>query len=196
MTWKMMIAWAGSALLMSSTGHAQVTTRVSLGSNGTEGASWSGAGSISPDGRYVAFYSQAANLVEPDFNQASDIFVRDRLLGSTERVSVDSAGILGNDWSWDPSITPDGRFVAFWSRASNLVPGDSNGSADIFVRDRQSGTTERVNSARPVGRDEMRQRLDVQVHLRRRPVRGILQLRIHLVAGDSNGVRISSFATV
>src|SRR5438093_2008599 len=63
----------------------------------------------------------------------------------TERVSVDSTGAEGNNFSFSPAISADGRFVAFASVASNLVPGDTNGTLDVFVRDRQTGATERVS---------------------------------------------------
>ncbi len=112
--------------------------------NGDSG--WYGL-SISADGRYVAFTSVASNLVPGDTNGAWDVFVRDRLSGTTERVSIDSGGAQGNDYSWNTSISADGRYVAFGSIATNLVPGDTNGNFDVFVRDRQSGTTERVSIA-------------------------------------------------
>ena len=102
--------------------------------------------SISEDGRFVAFSSRATNLVPNDLNGTFDIFIRDRLTGTTERVSVDSADAEANGGSYGrPAISADGRFVAFSSEASNLVPGDTNGQEDIFVRDRQAGTTERVS---------------------------------------------------
>ncbi|MBI5285723.1 MAG: thrombospondin type 3 repeat-containing protein, partial [Chloroflexi bacterium] len=86
--------------------------------------------------RYVAFYSWATNLVPGDTNGADDVFVRDRVTGATERVSADSAGTQGNGFSYSPSISGDGRYVAFYSWATNLVPGDTNGADDVFVRDR------------------------------------------------------------
>jgi hypothetical protein len=93
----------------------------------------------------VAFASYAGNLVSGDTNNVRDIFVRDRQSGTTERVSVDSGGVQGNDYSSICSISTDGRYVAFDSDSSNLVSGDTNHGTDIFVHDRQSGTTERVN---------------------------------------------------
>src|SRR5262249_5663555 len=87
----------------------------------------------------------ASNLVPGDTNGVADIFVHDRQTGATERVSVDSAGVQGNDASLAPSISGDGRFVAFVSAATNLVAGDSNGAGDIFVHDRQTGATERAS---------------------------------------------------
>jgi Tol biopolymer transport system component len=101
--------------------------------------------SISADGRFVAFYSTATNLVAGDTNGVGDIFVRDRQAGTTERVSVDSAGIEADDKSAEPAISADGRFVTFFSAADNLVAGDSNRFSDVFVRDLLTGTTERVS---------------------------------------------------
>jgi len=121
------------------------TERVSVSSSGAQGNSHSGSVSISADGRFVAFDSRATNLVPGDTNGRDDVFVRDRLTGRTERVSVSSAGEQGNSVSYAPSISADGRFVAFASRASNLAPGDTNGYDDVFVRDRLTGTTERIS---------------------------------------------------
>jgi Tol biopolymer transport system component len=100
---------------------------------------------ISADGRFVAFPSDATNLVRGDTNGTTDIFVRDRLTGTTERVSVSSSGGQSDGFSEGPALSADGRFVAFHSSASNLVPGDDNFSDDVFVRDRLNGTTEIVS---------------------------------------------------
>jgi len=121
------------------------TTRVSVDSGGNEANGRSFAPSISADGRYVAFWSVASNLVSGDTNGAADIFVRDTQTSTTTRVSVDSGGNEANGPSYDPSISADGRYVAFVSEASNLVSGDTNGAADIFVRDTQTNTTTRVS---------------------------------------------------
>ncbi|MEK7612516.1 MAG: hypothetical protein AAB407_04195, partial [Patescibacteria group bacterium] len=101
--------------------------------------------SISKNGRYVAFSSNAFNLVPNDTNGWDDIFVHDRQIGATKRVSVSSNGIQGNFFSDHPSISADGRYVAFWSFSSNLVSNDTNGQADIFVNDSQTGMTVRVS---------------------------------------------------
>ncbi|MFN0009508.1 MAG: TolB family protein [Planctomycetota bacterium] len=123
-----------------------ITERISLDSAGMQGNDWSDCPSISADGRYVAFRSFATNLVPGDTNVRTDIFVRDRQTGSTERVSLTSAGAQGTHHSNGlPAISSDGRYVAFGSFAANLVPGDSNGTTDMFIRDRQLGTTERVS---------------------------------------------------
>jgi len=121
------------------------TTRVSVDSAGNQGNKVSSQPSISADGRFVAFYSDASNLVPGDTNNLADIFVRDLLTNTTTRVSVDSAGNQGNLVSSDPSISANGRFVAFQSQGSNLVPGDTNNTNDIFVRDLLTNTTTRVS---------------------------------------------------
>jgi TolB protein len=101
---------------------------------------------ISATGRFVAFFSASPNLVPNDRNDTDDIFVRDRKRGETTRVSVSSTGEEANDTSlFYPSISPNGRFVAFTSWASNLVAGDENGHPeDVFVRDRKRGVTTRI----------------------------------------------------
>ena len=140
-----------------------VTERVSVASDGTQGRCFAAATgepapcpggvaladvSISADGRFVAFAGRAENLVPGDTNNQPDVFVRDRQTGQTTRVSVSSSGAQATGGeSIDPSITADGRFVAFRSNAANLVPGDTNGVRDIFVHDRQTGTTTRVSVA-------------------------------------------------
>ena len=121
------------------------TERVSVDSAGNQADGGSDAPAISGDGRFVAFVSDASNLVSGDTNGQSDVFVHDRQTGVTERVSVDSAGNQANGGSAAPAISADGRFVAFVSDASNLVPGDTNGQGDVFVHDWQTGATERVS---------------------------------------------------
>ena len=123
------------------------TERVSVAPDGSEADFSSYEPSISADGRYVAFASAASNLVAGDTNGFVDAFVRDRFTGVTERVSIASDGKQGNEGSWYPSISADGRYVAFVSYASNLVPGDTNGAYDVFVHDRVAGVTERVSLA-------------------------------------------------
>ena len=125
--------------------------RVSVSSTGEEAAAGilpigSRAPTISADGRFVAFYSYADNLVAGDVNGQPDAFVHDRQTGVTELVSVSSTGEQGNDRSGFAAINADGRFVAFGSAASNLVPG-GNGLDNVYLRDRLSGTTELVSAA-------------------------------------------------
>ena len=108
-------------------------------------------GDMTPDGRFVVFASAASNLVPGDTNAVGDVFVRDRLTGVTERVSVGPKGVQGDGdsnvlgISTAPAISDDGRFVAFKSDASNLVKGDRNQFTDVFVRDRAAGVTERIS---------------------------------------------------
>ncbi|TMM11186.1 MAG: hypothetical protein E6G00_05495, partial [Actinobacteria bacterium] len=123
------------------------TRRVSVDSHGAQGKGASFVPSISANGRFVAFSSVANNLVGGDTNTVSDVFVRDRKTGKTRRVSVDSHGAQGNGDSFIPSISADGRFVAFYSDAANLVAGDGNAAGDGFVRDRKAGRTKRVSVA-------------------------------------------------
>ncbi|WP_447971506.1 TolB family protein [Nitrospira sp. M1] len=131
---------------------AGTTTRVSVNSAGQEGNAGSTAPALSADGRFVAFASQASNLVPQDTNAVNDIFVHDRQTGTTTRVSVNSAGQEGNARSISsPDISADGRLVAFASRASNLVPYDTNETTDVFVHDRQAGTTTRQRQQRRPG---------------------------------------------
>ena len=121
------------------------TTLVSVSSSGEQGNNTSWKGSISADGRFVAFYSAATNLVSEDTNYATDIFVHDRQTSETTRISVSSSGAQGNGGSSNPSISSDGRYIAFESDASNLVSGDTNDFGDIFVHDRQTGQTTLVS---------------------------------------------------
>jgi Tol biopolymer transport system component len=102
---------------------------------------------VSADGRHVLFHSFSTNLVPQDLNDAqSDVFVRDRVAGTTELANVSSSGVQANAGaSGLGRMTPDGRFVVFVSGAANLVAGDTNGGEDVFLRDRVAGTTERVS---------------------------------------------------
>jgi Tol biopolymer transport system component len=124
-----------------------VTARISVADDGTEGGLGlaSLAPSVSADGRFVAFYSAAPNFVAGDTNGVADIFVHDRQTGSKVRVSVATGGSESNHYSFTPSLSSDGRFTAFWSDASNLVAGDTNAAADVFVHDRESATTVRAS---------------------------------------------------
>ena len=145
---RLVLALAGVAVLGSpvfAQGVLEVTERLSESAAGMEGDAGGGHPSVSADGRFVAFESASTNLVPGDTNGASDIFVVDRLLGTIERVSVDSAGVQANGASQLPSISADGGRVIFESTASNLVTGDSNGLSDIFVHDRLLGQTLRVS---------------------------------------------------
>lgn len=124
-----------------------LTSRVSVASDGTEGNDNSALPSISADGRYVAFFSDASSLVSGDTNDVGDVFVHDSQTGQTSRISVTSDGTQASLGGGDPAISADGRYVAFVSRDSNLVSGDTNNAWDIFVHDRQTGLTTRVSIA-------------------------------------------------
>ena len=119
------------ALSVTSPSQAQTTERLSVSPTGVQGNHHSSTPKISPSGRYVAFDSRASNLVPGDTNDGYDVFVLDRQEGRTERVSVSSSGFQGNGWSYFPRISADGRFVAFLSRASNLVQGDTTLCANM-----------------------------------------------------------------
>ena len=123
------------------------TKRVSVAIDGFSGNSSSYDASISTNGRYVVFESNADNLVPDDTNNRTDIFVRDLIEGTTRRVSVAGDGFdtEANDNSYNASISANGRYVFFESFADNLISGDTNNSSDIFVRDLINGTTERVS---------------------------------------------------
>jgi Tol biopolymer transport system component len=124
-----------------------LTTRVSVANGGTQavgGASFSGV--MTPDARYVAFSSNATNLVTGDTNSRTDVFLHDRQTGTTQRVSLTNGGVqaTGGDAS-SPSLSANGRVVAFSSQAIDLVTGDTNARSDVFVRDLQAGTTSRIS---------------------------------------------------
>ncbi len=111
----------------------------------TGGSGASGAAHISGQGRWVVFESTAGDLVAGDLNGVSDVFVYDILTRTTVRLSVSAAGQEGDNASTDVSVSADGRYVLFASLASNLVPGDTNGFSDIFLRDRLANTVTRVS---------------------------------------------------
>lgn len=162
------------------------TAVVSIGSDGAAGDLNATNGDVSANGLFVAFDSRAGNLVPGDANNTSDVFVHDRLSGATDRVSLSSAGVEGNGASTIPSISADGRHVAFESEASNLVPGDTNGQKDIFVHDRQTGLTERVSVATD-GTQSDRQSHFARVTADGRYVAFSTGSSL-LVPGDTNGV--------
>ncbi|MFI5837152.1 TolB family protein [Micromonospora sp. NPDC051300] len=129
------------------------TTRISVSSDRAQANERSSSSSSSRTGRWVSFASRASNLVPGDTNGVVDVFVRDRVAATIVRVSVPAGGGQGNGDSTVPSISQDGRYVAFSSFASNLVPGDTNGFPDLFVRDLLRGTTSRVSVPATGGQD-------------------------------------------
>lgn len=121
------------------------TTRVSVSSTGVQQNGFSSTPSISADGRYVAFVSDASNLVAGDTNDTTDVFLYDRQTKQTSLISVDSNGVQGNEGSYYPSVSADGHYVVFQSSAENLVAEDTNINSDIFVHDRVTKQTTRVS---------------------------------------------------
>jgi len=121
------------------------TVRVSLASDGSQANGPSTDPRISDDGSVIAFASAAFNLAANDANGLADIFVRDMSTGVTTRVSVSTSGAEADLPSTQPALSGDGRFVAFASPATNLIPVDTNNASDVFVRDRVADTTTRVS---------------------------------------------------
>lgn len=130
-----------------------ITTRVSVSSSGSQAINNdpffsitdSRSPSISDDGSFIVFQSNATNLVSQDTNVAYDIFLRDTNNGITSRLSVDSTGAQGNGGAWNPSISSNGRFAVFSSGSTNLVTGDTNGVEDVFLRNIENSSTSRVS---------------------------------------------------
>ncbi len=118
------------------------TLRVSVSSTGAQanGPSVAPLGSVTPDGHFVSFVSSASNLVAGDTNGVDDVFVRDTVAGTTERVSVSSSGVQGNKPSWAAILSHDGRFVLFNSEASNFFVSET-WAPTVYVRDRLNRTT-------------------------------------------------------
>jgi len=126
---------------------AQLCTieRLSVDANGVEGDSGSTQPAMTPDGRFVVFSSTATNLVPGDTNAVADIYLRDIVAGTIERVSVGPGGVECDQACSYPAISDDGRWVAFNTAATTLVPGDTNGALDVYLRDRWNDTIERVS---------------------------------------------------
>ena len=114
--------------------------RVSVTSDGTETDGYAAYPSISDDGRFVVFDSQAAALVPGDSNELNDIFVHDRLTRRTELVSVSSEEKQTEAPAYLARIDPSGRFAIFQSGSTRLAPG-ANGVGSVFLRDLQAGPT-------------------------------------------------------
>lgn len=121
------------------------TVRVSVGDDGSQASDGAFGGGISATGRWVAFSSGSADLVPGDTNNIQDVFVRDLLADTTVRASVGHGGAQSNGESDSAKISAGGRFVIFRSDATNLVPNDTNGVGDVFVRDLRAGTTVRIS---------------------------------------------------
>lgn len=187
------------------------TVRVSVASSGEPANGDSSSTHITPDGRFVVFASGADNLVADDANLARDVFVHDRDVDrdgrfdepgtvSTVLVSRSSTGAQGNGNSGGSShrghatISGDGRYVAFMSDASNLVPGDGNLQPDVFLRDRATGTTTVVSVPRRLGGgEEQHTTVDGDAHHAAISVDGryvaFTSAASNLVSDDHNGAR-------
>ncbi len=149
---------------------AKVTRRVSVATGGQGGNGPSYDPVISADGRYVAFNSDASNLVDGDTNGVTDVFVRDLERNVTRRLSVGAGGAQAHGSSVHPAISADGQYVAFQSPASNLVAGDTNAKPNVFVRDRVAKVTCECRSAQAASRATV---LAVSRYLGGRPLRRI-----------------------
>jgi hypothetical protein len=135
---------------------AGMYTRISVSTGGEGANAMSYRGDISADGRFVAFDSEADNLVAGDVNEFGDVFLRDLQLGTTVLVSTTAGGVQGNGGSGGPVVSADGRFVAFESGATNLIAtADTNGFTDVYVKDMQTGAVARASlstaGAEPTG---------------------------------------------
>ena len=122
-----------------------LTEMVSVNSSGVQGNRDSILPFTSPDGRFVVFSSLSNNLVTSDTNGKYDVFLRDRLNGTTERVSIRGAGVQGNDDSFALGVSSDGNIVYFESNATNLISSDTNAAGDVFIRNRALAKTTRVS---------------------------------------------------
>ena len=176
---------------------ASVTSSEAQGNGHSGSVGWAGP-SLTPDGRYLAFESLATNLVPGDTNVDTDVFVRDRVAGTTERVSISSTGAQGNGPSNAPSISGDGRWVAFVSNATNLAPGGETEPEfplrRIYLRDRQTGETRFVATGdHPVISADGRSLVYDTSHAVRvyDPVTG----KTELVSVSSQGEPANAFAT-
>jgi len=130
------------------------TTRVSVtvaGEESRDGFQCGSTPAISGDGRYVVFVSDASDLVPGDNNGQLDVFVRDRVAATTRRVSVSGAGAEADGNSFDPAISADGRFVAFFSGARNLIDGESVSGSHVYVHELATGTTELISGGPTYG---------------------------------------------
>lgn len=133
---------------------SRTTSRVSVTAAGEESRDGYQCGStpaISADGRFVAFVSDASDLVPGDANGQLDVFIRDRVASTTRRVSVSSSGVEADGNSFDPAISADGRFVAFFSGARNLIDGQSVFDSGVYVHELATGATELVSGGPTYG---------------------------------------------
>ncbi|MFN0253919.1 MAG: hypothetical protein ACKV2T_44055 [Kofleriaceae bacterium] len=179
-----------SSALIGTLAPAQTTVRVSVGPGGAEADAGSTDCALSADGRIVVFTSMASNLAVNDTRSQYDAFAHDRRTGTNELINVSTAGVQGEGGAYDVSISADGRFVAFSSEASNLVPNDGLFNGDVYVRDRIAGTTQRLSNG-PAGVPSNQNSYEPTISADGRFV-AFLSGASNLVAGDTNG-RIDVF---
>ena len=188
-------SWASNLVAGDTNGHTDIfrkdlltgaIERVSTAANGAQAIGSSEAASISADGRYVAFASSASNLVPGDTNGWTDIFVKDMSTGAITRVDTSASGSESNSGSFDPSISGDGQYVAFETDASNLVPGDSNGQYDIFVKHLASGAITRVSQS-GTGAQSNSFSMDPTISADGQTI-AFYSFASNLVPGDTNGL--------
>lgn len=161
--------------------------QVTVGLGGVQpDSSFNGVNAISPDGRYVSILTEATNLVPGGTNGNTHVIVRDRKTGNNELATLNSNGEQSNGFNSGGEMSADGRYVAFYSEATNLVPNDTNGVGDIFVRDRKTGKTRRV-SVGPNGLQSNGQSIFQALSASGRTV-VFTSDASNLVAGDTNGV--------
>jgi Tol biopolymer transport system component len=160
------------------------TTRISVRSDGSQSEGLCRYPFVSRDGRYTAFESSASDLVDGDDNGTKDIFLHDRIARTTVRASVAEDGGSPNGECFSPAISPDGRYVAFSSAASNLVPGDANGEVDVFLRDLLLAQTELVSRPASGGADGSSFQPSLSDGAR---LVAFTSQAANLVAGDDNG---------
>lgn len=142
----MSIVFLSFGVMVSEVWAIGLTTRVSLSSNGEQPNAGSYSPSMTADARWVVFESDATNLASDDDNDSHDVFMRDTATGETKLISRNRAGDLASGGSSvEPVISPDGLFVAFSSRATNLVSNDTNNQSDIFLVQTQTQKVLRVN---------------------------------------------------
>jgi len=190
--------WNGKADVFVFDRRNGLTERVNVSSTGVEARAATFRGVVSGDGRFVGFRSRASNLVPQDTNHALDAFVHDRWTGATTRISIAADGEEADARGFDrstrrslfmsrPFLSADGRYAAFTSRASDLVPDDRNGVSDVFVRDLLTGTTARV-SVSAAGEEADAASVVAGISADGSVV-AFTSLADNLVVGDTNGLR-------
>ena len=138
------IGAVGLATAVPASAATPTTVRVSVGAASAQANKASGAQLVAAGGRIVVFQSGAANLIPRDTNGVADVFLRNTAAGTTVRVSVSGTERQANAKSEPVAVSDDGRFVLFNSYATNIGPGDTNHTSDVFLRDRQRGSTIRM----------------------------------------------------